>query len=243
MPVMSDADLQTASAVLMIRPTAFHSNPQTAASNDFQRDPDAVDNRLEQQAAADFADQVAQAMKLTRSFESQRKAAELTGPENDNSARTTGSLREYTGQFRPPDFSLVDLSGQQHSLAGHRGKVVLINFWASWCPPCVHEMPSMSRLNDDYREQPFTILAINLGERIEDIQNFLQQHPVNFPVLLDPQQQLPRQWKVFAFPTSYIIDKQGRIRYSVAGGIDWTSDEAKRAIQGLLDQAQYPGSE
>ena len=119
-----------------------------------------------------------------------------------------------------------------------RGEVTLVNFWASWCPPCVHEMPSMSRLNDDYREQPFTILAINLGERIEDIQNFLQQHPVNFPVLLDPQQQLPRQWKVFAFPTSYIIDKQGRIRYSVAGGIDWTSDEAKRAIQGLLDQAQ-----
>ena len=206
----------------------------TDVRNRFYFRPDAT--VLEQQVAAEFAAQVAQAMKLTSSFKRQRKAAELTTVENDSSSKTTGSLREYTGQFRPQDFSLADLNGQEHSLERHRGKVVLVNFWASWCPPCVHEMPSMSRLNDAFRDRPFIILAINLGEKTEDIHGFLQQHPVNFPVLLDPEQELPRQWKVFAFPTSYLIDQQGRIRYSVAGGIDWTSDEVKSAIDGLFDQ-------
>jgi len=196
--------------------------------------PDATD--LEQQMTAAFAENILQSMKLTGRFAKQREARELISPANNNKSKTTGGLRKYSGQFRPQDFFVSDVNGATHSLSKHKGKVVIVNFWASWCPPCVHEMPSMSRLNAELRDRSFTILAINLGEELEEIHEFLMKHPVNFPVLLDPQQVLPGKWKVFAFPTSYILDKNGSVRYSVAGGIDWTSEQVKIVINALLDQ-------
>lgn len=194
--------------------------------------PDAT-NR-EQQMTTVFAEKVVRSMKLTRTFAKQRKTLELVKPVKDNRPKTTGSLRKYTGQFRPQDFVVNDLNGTSHSLSKHKGKVVIVNFWATWCPPCVHEIPSMSRLYQELSDKPFTILAINLGEEPEEIHKFVEKHPVNFPVLLDPDQVLPKQWKVFAFPTSYIVDKNGIVRYSVAGGIDWTSNEVKTTINSLF---------
>jgi len=138
------------------------------------------------------------------------------------------------GQLRPDDFSLIDVKGVSHSLSQYRGKVVIVNFWASWCPPCVHEMPSMSGLKRVFKNRPLEILAINLGEKSDDINEFLSKHPVDFPVLLDSEQKMPKKWNVFAFPTSYILDKNGVIRFSVAGGLDWNSKEVKAKIDQLL---------
>lgn len=85
-------------------------------------------------------------------------------------------------------------------------------------------------------DHDFDILAVNLGEDKSSIETFLQQHPVNFSVLLDPGQTQPKQWKVFAFPTSYLLDKNGRIRYSVAGGIDWNEPEIQQIVNELLNE-------
>ncbi|MCB1864640.1 MAG: TlpA family protein disulfide reductase [Chromatiales bacterium] len=149
-------------------------------------------------------------------------------------AAPTRVLLPYRGALENPGLSRPDLDGNTQDLADYRGRVVLLNFWASWCPPCVHEIPSMARVQERLRAQGFAILAVNLGENPADIRAFLERHPVNFPVLVDPDQAEPHRWRVFAFPTSYLLDKTGRIRFAVAGGIDWEETAALAAIEGLL---------
>ena len=155
-----------------------------------------------------------------------------------SSAPATGRILPFRGNWEPPQFTLFDLEGFEYTLENHLGKVLLVNFWASWCPPCIHEIPSMTRLQNSFVNSDFKIIAINLGEDRASIETFLQQHPVNFSVLLDPGQTQPKQWKVFAFPTSYLLDRKGRIRYSVAGGINWNDSEVKQKISSLLNEKQ-----
>ena len=131
---------------------------------------------------------------------------------------------------------LQDLQGRQVNLKDYRGKVVLLNFWASWCPPCVHEIPSMVKLKKQLKGQPFEILAVNLAEEKPAIEAFLQQHPVNFPILLDPNGTVVKDWKVFAYPSTYLIDKKGKIRYALFGGYDWSSPEALKTVKSLLNK-------
>jgi len=194
--------------------------------------PDATS--VEMDTSASLGTRIIQSMKLIRGYAKPRTAPKPADSTNKRRPKTTGVLRNYTGQLTSDNFTLNDLAGTPHSLSQYHGKVVVINFWASWCPPCVHEMPSMSKLKKELRDKPFTILAINLGESPDDIARFLKSHPVGFPVLLDPRQNLSIKWKVFAFPTSYLLDKKGAIRYSVAGGIDWNTKEVQDVINDLV---------
>ena len=207
----------------------------TGVRNRFFFRPDANDQ--EREMAADFPALILRAMRLSGMYARTRAAAPL--PHTQAEVRTgtaTGKLLPYRGTLTVQDFTRQDLAGTRHTLSDYRGRVVLLNFWASWCPPCVHEIPSMSQLNTTLADQPFAILAVNLGEERQDIEQFVEQHPINFPVLLDPGQRLPRDWKVFAFPTSYILDKQGRVRYSVAGAIDWNDAAVRGAVEGLIGE-------
>ncbi len=179
---------------------------------------------------------IIRAMKVMTAYARPRKPAPLAKQKQIVRKKTTGKLQQYTGTVTSDNFSIRDINNKQHSLQDYQGKVVIVNFWASWCPPCVHEMPSMSALKDKIGADYFDILAINLGEPAEDIAVFLKAHPVNFPILPDPQQKLAKTWKVFAFPTSYIIDKKGNIRYSVAGGIDWNTPQVRQVIEKLLKE-------
>ena len=112
--------------------------------------------------------------------------------------------------------------------------VVLVNFWAPWCLPCRKEMPSMARLADRLAGRPFTLLGVNVGETPEEIRAFLKQVPVNFPIVLDSEGASLKAWNVFAFPTSYVLDKQGRIRLGLFGSIEWDSPEAVARLEALL---------
>lgn len=202
------------------------------ARNRFYFRTDATD--FEKKVASNFSEKIVHSMGLVSTYAKNRNAVKIIKASSNKSKKTTGLLRKYTGELHPDDFLLSDINGVSHSLSQYKGKVILVNFWASWCPPCIHEMPSMSGLNLELNESPFEILAINLGESPDDINQFLKKHPVNFPILLDPKQKLPRKWNVFAFPTSYLLDKNGFVRYSVAGGIDWQSEDVKVAIHDLL---------
>lgn len=142
-------------------------------------------------------------------------------------------LKELTP--RPvPQLALPALGGGQFDFQQLGGKVVLVNFWATWCPPCRQEMPSMQRLNDKLAGRPFAILGVNVGETPAQVNAFLKIVPVSFPIVLDEKGRNLNAWQVFAFPTSYLVDKQGRIRYGLFGSIEWDEPEAVQLIEKLL---------
>lgn len=142
-------------------------------------------------------------------------------------------LESRPGQM-PPALEARDLAGKVHALGDYRGKVVLLNFWATWCPPCRREMPSMERLRLKMADRELAILALDSVEPVEDVQAFLATMNLGFPILLDPEGTNTRRWKVYALPTTFLIDRQGRIRYVLKGGAEWDEGEAVEAIETLL---------
>jgi cytochrome c biogenesis protein CcmG, thiol:disulfide interchange protein DsbE len=131
------------------------------------------------------------------------------------------------------DFILPDLEGNVVRLSDLRGRPVLINIWATWCSPCRDEMPSMNALYKDYRAKGLALVAIATDvEGKPVVVPFMQAYRLAFPVLLDPQNMLGAQLQVPGIPTSYLLDKRGRIVGSKIGALDWNS----RPIRHLLDQ-------
>ncbi|MDZ4185714.1 MAG: TlpA disulfide reductase family protein [Desulfuromonadales bacterium] len=124
------------------------------------------------------------------------------------------------------DFTLRDLDGKEHKLSDYRGKVVFLNFWATWCPPCRAEIPSMGRLNEVMGSNDFVMLAVNTDENIKDLQAFVKEVPHNFTVLSDADGKIQKLYKVFKFPETFVIDRQGNIVEHIIGARDWSSTEA-----------------
>ena len=122
--------------------------------------------------------------------------------------------------FLAPDFELVSLEGELVSLSELRGKAVLVNFWATWCPPCRSEMPAMQQVFDEYGTEKFVILAVNRThqDRSQDVETFVLERELTFPILLDNTGDVSNQYQVRSLPTSYFIDPDGIIREVVIGG-------------------------
>ncbi|MHB0983703.1 MAG: TlpA family protein disulfide reductase [Thiobacillus sp.] len=135
-----------------------------------------------------------------------------------------------------PALKLKDLDGQPYDLAQLKGKVVLINFWATWCPPCRREMPSMERLSQTLKGEAFSVLAVDVGENADTIETFTGQldTALTFPILLDTRSRTMQAWKVAGLPTTFLVDKQGRIVASAIGGREFDHPEMIRAIRKLL---------
>jgi len=164
-------------------------------------------------------------------------AAALAGPAG-SAAGDAGAdlLRPVREPFPAPPLALPDLAGRQVDLAALRGQVVLVNFWATWCPPCVEEIPSLDRLQAQLAPRGFTVLAVDVGEDRATVERFLADKPVRFPVLLDPEGGSFKTWKAYAFPTSVVLDRAHRARYAVYGAFAWDSPEVVEAIGRLLDE-------
>ena len=144
-----------------------------------------------------------------------------------------GELKPWSGGATP-SLALRDLQGKEHKLADYRGKVVVLNFWATWCDPCREEMPSMQRLQDKLAGKSFVILAVDYGEGAPRIQDFLKKVPVRLTVLLDRDTSAATAWKVKVLPTTLVLDPQQRIRYSVVGDLEWDSQSVEDTIKKLL---------
>ena len=134
----------------------------------------------------------------------------------------------------PQDFTLPLLSGGNATLSAYRGKVVILNFWATWCPPCRTEMPSMEALYQRYKDQGLEILAVDLGEDINTVRRFIQNNGYTFPILMDANSRIGGIYGIEAIPTSYILDRQGRIVGRVVGSIYWDTPQAISAFDALL---------
>ena len=137
-----------------------------------------------------------------------------------------------------PVLKLSDLQGAARDLSQLKGRVVLINFWATWCPPCRREMPSMERLTQQLKGEAFTVLAVNVGENVNDIELFTSQldTSLSFPILLDSRSQTLQAWKIAGLPTTILIDKKGRVVASAIGGREFDHPDMVQAIRALLKQ-------
>lgn len=135
-----------------------------------------------------------------------------------------------------PSFTLQDIDGNTHRLEDYRGQVVVVNFWATWCPPCREEMPSMERAWSELQKHNIAMLAINVGEDVDTIFTFTGNYPVTFPLLMDRDSKVINEWPVRGLPTTYVLDKQGRIVYQVIGGREWDSPEMIEMLIELQNQ-------
>jgi peroxiredoxin len=123
-----------------------------------------------------------------------------------------------------PDFTLQD-SDHKVSLSDYRGKVVLLNFWATWCPPCIIEMPSLIALQQKMKDKDVVILGVSIDEDEAAYHKFLKNYGVNFVTVLDKDRKTPSLYGTFGWPETYIIDRQGVVRRKFIGAAEWTSPE------------------
>jgi peroxiredoxin len=133
----------------------------------------------------------------------------------------------------PADFTLPLLSGAQQKLSDLKGKVVILNFWATWCPPCRAEMPSMEALYSSGKVADLAILAVDLQEKAADVQSFLTKQGFTFPVAIDASGSVARRYGASSIPTTYLIDKSGQIVSRFVGGVEWNSDAVIAALNTL----------
>jgi len=145
-------------------------------------------------------------------------------------------LKRWSGEATP-ELKLKDVEGRLHDLGEYRGKVVLVNFWATWCEPCRDELPSMMRLRQRFAGRPFEVLAVDAGEGEARVKEFLQKMPLSFPVLLDTDSAAMRDWKVRGLPASFVVDATGQIRYSFLGELDWMDARTSGEIGALFADA------
>ena len=142
-------------------------------------------------------------------------------------------LEPWTGSAASA-LALSDIDGRVHDLASHRGNVVLINFWATWCEPCRLEMPSIQRLRGKLAGKPFLVFAVNVDEPEARVRQFVKTTGFDLPVLLDPNKNVTRSWGVRVLPVTFLVGKDGRIRYRLVGDLDWSDEKVVAIITQLI---------
>ncbi|MBA2483362.1 MAG: TlpA family protein disulfide reductase [Nitrosomonas sp.] len=149
------------------------------------------------------------------------------------------SVWAHTVGESSPSCTLTSLDGKAiHNLQELRGEVVYVDFWASWCPPCVRSFPFMDQLDHDFKDQGLRVIGINMDEKLADAESFLDQYPVDFDIAVDADKQCVKDFGVMAMPTSYLIDRNGVIRHIHQGFRAGESEKLRLAIKYLLNEPQ-----
>ena len=135
----------------------------------------------------------------------------------------------------PPaaDFNLPDMDGEMFSLSSYKGKTVIINFWATWCPPCREELPSMNRAWHKIKDDNIAMIAINVGEDEDTIFSFMGDYPIDFQVLLDQSGDVINKWPIKGLPTTFVLDPKGHLHYRAIGGREWDSDSILKLVRDI----------
>lgn len=144
-------------------------------------------------------------------------------------------LTTFDPPFPAPDFNLSTLPEGQSTLADYKGQFVLLNFWATWCPPCLEEMPSMESAFQRYKDRGFTVVAISSDEEGEDAVNpFIEKLGVTFPILLDPDKAIATTYGALNLPLSFLLNREGQVIAGSIGERDWASEEAISVLDELI---------
>lgn len=195
-------------------------------------------NEIEKQKARELPQQLSEAIKLLTQTKVSTRRPQSTSSEPWQISPLAESLQLYSEKTSAPALELHDIHGEKYNLEDHRGKVIVINFWATWCPPCVKEIPSLGRLQAAFSKKELLVLSVDIGESKKEVETFLNQFPADFPVLLDADGTTVKQWKIIAFPTTFIIDQHGMIRLAYYGGLEWDEPDVATQLRSLIGPAQ-----
>ena len=135
-----------------------------------------------------------------------------------------------------PDFTLEDLSGKRVSLKQFRGRVVFLNFWATWCVPCREEMPAMEKLHRELKDEGLEVVAVNFKENSQQVRKFFDELGLTFTALLDKDGAVSEEYGVWSLPLSYFIDRRGEFVGKAIGSRDWHSEAARNFFLGMLHE-------
>jgi thiol-disulfide isomerase/thioredoxin len=152
------------------------------------------------------------------------------------STRSDPVLAALETPLAAPPLALKDINGRPFALGEQAGSVLLVNFWTSWCRPCVTEMASLQRLDALLADTDLRIVTVNVGEDQAHVSRFLQQVSVELPVLMDYDASISKRWKIYVYPSSYLVDRQGNIGYAYLGALEWDSTENLKIIRSLLNR-------
>jgi DsbE subfamily thiol:disulfide oxidoreductase len=145
-------------------------------------------------------------------------------------------LEEMKSHPAAPDFTLHNPQGKKLSLKDYRGKLVLLNFWATWCAFCKEEMPGMERLYREFRDKGFEILAVNVKDKRNDALAFVKELKLSYTIMMDPAGEVGLLYGAWGMPMTYLIDEKGMVLARIWGPADWYSPAARNLIKGLLDR-------
>jgi peroxiredoxin len=161
---------------------------------------------------------------------------EAAGEQRESSAQAQLEESPQEG-YLAPGFTLPDLTGKPISLSDFRGKVVLVNIWATWCGPCKREIPSLDRLYQMRKDEGFEIVAVSVDRTPSSkVASFVAEHQMSFPVLHDVRGEVGNKYWARAIPSSFVLDREGVIRWKVAGAIKWDDPGVVRRVDQLLAQ-------
>lgn len=210
--------------------------PLTDVSDGYQVREDATE--YEREARKRIPAMVRTAMRLLQPYNRSRRQGVSQLPDTDAPAPASmaAGLQPIEGRPAAPALRLTDIDGREWTLEALRGETVLLNFWATWCPPCVEEIPSLGRLNRRLAGRAFRVISVDVGQNEAQVRSFLEKVPAAFPVLLDPEGSVTEPWHIRAFPTSFLIDSRGRMRYGYFGALAWDADEVVAVIESVLDE-------
>jgi peroxiredoxin len=141
---------------------------------------------------------------------------------------------EKLDKSKAPEFSLKDLSGRSVVFSSFRGKVVLLNFWATWCPPCLAEMPSFRKIYGEMKSRGLEVIAVSTDRSVNDARGFADKKGLDFTILMDEGRLVTKLYKVFSLPTTFLIDRNGVIVEKFFGEYDWADQEMRKKIEKLL---------
>jgi thiol-disulfide isomerase/thioredoxin len=188
---------------------------------------------IEDRATAAIPAQIRQLAKLLQAADKPERA--LPVAQSTPQAAKIQELVPFDEPRPAAGLDLPDIAGN-HTFTGFGGKVTLVSFWATWCPPCVEEVPSLNNLKKHYSERPFALISVDFRESVEAVEKFKKRIDVEFPVLMDSDGRASLDWGVFSFPSSFLIDKNGAIRFSINRAIDWDTPQVHAIIDSLLDE-------
>ncbi|TVO77745.1 TlpA family protein disulfide reductase [Sedimenticola selenatireducens] len=178
--------------------------------------------------------QIVSSLNLLEKTTTPRVALPLSEIPSVSGSGLDSQLKPFKGEPTPPTINLTNSAGHPLSIQDYRNKVTVINFWASWCRPCVEEIPSLNNLRKQMENESFELISINYAEEVAQIQAFLQQVKVDFPVLLDPDGKESAKWHVLVFPSTFVIGPDGQIAYGLNGAIHWDAPDVVEQLRTLL---------